>query len=156
MLHLNKCRCVSNMIRNHLFDPENSPPPKAGGPAFFNPSAYDNGSPSKPSEDPWYSGNGRESPMYSYGSYGNGGDQQQYPQQSYAAASTSFIDATEDDYDNEPPLLEELGIRFDHIWSKTHAVINLKQVRRSMPLLLILLSCLNVHQTSLRDADIII
>jgi hypothetical protein len=28
------------------------------------------------------------------------------------------------DYDNEPPLLEELGIRFDHIWSKTQAVVN--------------------------------
>jgi hypothetical protein len=25
----------------------------------------------------------------------------------------------DEDYDNEPPLLEELGIRFDHIWAKT-------------------------------------
>ncbi len=30
----------------------------------------------------------------------------------------------DDDYDNEPPLLEELGIRFDHIWTKTQAVVN--------------------------------
>ena len=30
----------------------------------------------------------------------------------------------EEDYDNEPPLLEELGIRFDHIWSKTQAVVH--------------------------------
>jgi len=29
----------------------------------------------------------------------------------------------DDDYENEPPLLEELGIRFDHIWSKTQAVL---------------------------------
>jgi hypothetical protein len=29
----------------------------------------------------------------------------------------------DDDYLNEPPLLEELGIRFDHIWKKTQAVI---------------------------------
>jgi hypothetical protein len=30
----------------------------------------------------------------------------------------------EEDYDNEPPLLEELGVRFDHIWAKTQAVIH--------------------------------
>ena len=40
--------------------------------------------------------------------------------------STTYNDV--DDYDNEPPLLEELGIRFDHIWSKTQAVINPLQV----------------------------
>ena len=28
-----------------------------------------------------------------------------------------------EDYSNEPPLLEELGIRFDHIWEKTKVVI---------------------------------
>lgn len=28
-----------------------------------------------------------------------------------------------DNYDNEPPILEELGIRFDHILSKTQAVL---------------------------------
>jgi hypothetical protein len=36
----------------------------------------------------------------------------------------------EEDYDNEPPLLEELGIRFDHIWTKTQAVINPTKVFR--------------------------
>lgn len=36
----------------------------------------------------------------------------------------------DDDYDNELPLLEELGIRFDHIWSKTQAVINPTKVRK--------------------------
>ncbi|CAM9403449.1 unnamed protein product [Sphacelaria rigidula] len=29
----------------------------------------------------------------------------------------------DEDYENEPPLLEELGINFEHIWSKTLAVI---------------------------------
>lgn len=29
----------------------------------------------------------------------------------------------DEDYANEPPLLEELGINFEHIWSKTLAVI---------------------------------
>jgi hypothetical protein len=28
-----------------------------------------------------------------------------------------------EDYSNEPPLLEELGIRFDHIFTKTQAVM---------------------------------
>jgi len=28
------------------------------------------------------------------------------------------------DYDNEPPLLEELGVNFDHIRLKTLAVLN--------------------------------
>jgi hypothetical protein len=30
----------------------------------------------------------------------------------------------EDDYDNEPPLLEELGINWEHIFEKTKAVVN--------------------------------
>lgn len=29
----------------------------------------------------------------------------------------------DDDFENEPPLLEELGINFVHIWAKTKAVI---------------------------------
>ncbi len=29
----------------------------------------------------------------------------------------------EEDYSNEPPLLEELGINFEHIWAKTRAVM---------------------------------
>lgn len=34
-----------------------------------------------------------------------------------------------EDYSNEPPLLEELGIRFDHILTKTQAVIIPTKVR---------------------------
>ena len=34
----------------------------------------------------------------------------------------------DEDYNNEPPLLEEIGIRFDHIWDKTRAVIFIHQV----------------------------
>lgn len=33
------------------------------------------------------------------------------------------IEEDDEDYANEPPLLEELGINFEHIWSKTSAVI---------------------------------
>ena len=33
-----------------------------------------------------------------------------------------------EDFDNEPPLLEELGINWEHIFEKTKAVINPSQV----------------------------
>lgn len=35
----------------------------------------------------------------------------------------AMVDEDDEDYENEPPLLEELGINFEHIWSKTLAVI---------------------------------
>ncbi len=38
------------------------------------------------------------------------------------------FDFNDDDYSNELPLLEEIGIRFDHIWTKTQAVILLNKV----------------------------
>lgn len=41
---------------------------------------------------------------------------QTYPNMSENYSSTSFED--------EPPLLEELGINFDHIWEKTKSVLN--------------------------------
>lgn len=37
--------------------------------------------------------------------------------------SGRVLEEDDEDYDNEPPLLEELGINFEHIWSKTLAVI---------------------------------
>ncbi len=39
------------------------------------------------------------------------------------AVGGSMIDEDDEDYENEPPLLEELGINFEHICSKTLAVI---------------------------------
>lgn len=33
------------------------------------------------------------------------------------------MEEDDEDYENEPPLLVELGINFEHIWSKTLAVI---------------------------------
>lgn len=73
----------------------------------------------------WYT-SGRESPMYSYGNYREPMDANQ--QLNVASSSTN---PDEEDYENEPPLLEELGIRFDHILSKTQAVINPTKVRIS-------------------------
>ncbi|GLD97768.1 hypothetical protein PINS_up006465 [Pythium insidiosum] len=42
-----------------------------------------------------------------------------------AAAPTSggYVDPDDEDYENEPPLLEELGINFEHIWTKTQSVL---------------------------------
>lgn len=44
------------------------------------------------------------------------------PQEGNANNPSSLYD--EDDFSNEPPLLEELGIHFDHIWVKTQSVLN--------------------------------
>uniref|UniRef100_K3WQV6 Protein YIPF n=1 Tax=Globisporangium ultimum (strain ATCC 200006 / CBS 805.95 / DAOM BR144) TaxID=431595 RepID=K3WQV6_GLOUD len=36
---------------------------------------------------------------------------------------SSYADPDDEDYSNEPPLLEELGINFEHIWLKTQSVL---------------------------------
>ena len=51
------------------------------------------------------------------GAVGNGGNENEMNMM-----NTSY--ALEEDYDNEPPLLEELGINFDKILKKTKAVLN--------------------------------
>mmetsp|Transcript_4962 Transcript_4962/g.7582 ORF Transcript_4962/g.7582 Transcript_4962/m.7582 type:complete len:249 (-) Transcript_4962:84-830(-) len=101
------------MIRNHALDPENYSSPAEGygnyGSDF---SDFDGTS----NEDPWYSKSpdkpGASTPDIPR--YGSGDDM--------SSGYTGRFDADED-YENEAPLLEELGIRFDHIWSKTQAVI---------------------------------
>lgn len=40
-----------------------------------------------------------------------------------AVESSAMAPAYEEDYENEPPLLEELGVNFPHIYSKSKAVI---------------------------------
>ncbi|ETV97134.1 hypothetical protein, variant [Aphanomyces invadans] len=62
-----------------------------------------------PPGGPWYAGDlsaPSSSPLA--GSMGSLGDQ-----------SVSYGD----DFENEPPLMEELGINFEHIWTKTQAVL---------------------------------
>jgi len=122
-----------------MLDPESSPPK----PTY----AYGSQNNESPSEDPWFSHNGRESPL----NYNNPPGGQSFPfpgvhaqQGGYPSSSSSsyghsgvmggvggggginggFSLAGEEDFDNEPPLLEELGIRFDHIIAKTQAVIH--------------------------------
>lgn len=41
----------------------------------------------------------------------------------HVPTTTTPTGALDEDYSNEPPLLEELGIHFDHIWMKTQSVL---------------------------------
>lgn len=41
----------------------------------------------------------------------------------YASGTTDDDDGGEDEFADEPPLLEELGIHFEHIWAKTQSVL---------------------------------
>ena len=123
------------MIRNHLLDTES--PQKM---ATFHPYAANQSS--HASEDPWFEGqsiNGGQLQSIPYGGYNNIPQQQPQQQLSFGMGSSSSSSSgvamnsygappmgalNEEDFDNEPPLLEELGIRFDHIWTKTQAVVN--------------------------------
>jgi hypothetical protein len=97
------------MIRNHLLDPEGSP---VRGSAQSNSFNYDH-------DDPWYSSSSNPpSPTGKFNSVGSFGDL------STSAAVGSSSLSSYDDFENEPPLLEELGVRFDHIFNKTQAVVN--------------------------------
>lgn len=99
-------------------DPESSP--KTRGIGSDNPSTYYNRMPQ--SDDPWYSsGTGSESPTNDSFGYSNFTPNAAPVKNLSSTVDTSMDDA--EDYSNELPLLEELGIRFDHIWSKTQAVI---------------------------------
>eukprot|EP00428_Durinskia_dybowskii_P062651 CAMPEP_0170390184 /NCGR_PEP_ID=MMETSP0117_2-20130122/19009_1 /TAXON_ID=400756 /ORGANISM="Durinskia baltica, Strain CSIRO CS-38" /LENGTH=229 /DNA_ID=CAMNT_0010646209 /DNA_START=28 /DNA_END=714 /DNA_ORIENTATION=- len=99
-------------FHNQMMDPEGSPV-KPSGLGFSG----------APIDDPWYSGSAQESPTssdnnrssFNYNNYNNG--------MMSGGGSVNSALAAEPDYDNEPPLLEELGINFDHIWAKTQAVL---------------------------------
>lgn len=92
-------------------DPEGSPArPSSGG--FF----------AGQQDDPWYSSSGQESPA----SDSNRAAAFDYSSTFNMMGTGNQVNSTlgsEVDYENEPPLLEELGIHFDHIWAKTQAVL---------------------------------
>ena len=92
-----------------MVDPEGSPS-KQGSFAYAAADTYD---------DPWYSSSDQSSPQAINST--NGSRAFAYDNASYMTTNTSVGD--DEDYENELPLLEELGIRFDHIWSKTQAVM---------------------------------
>ena len=118
------------MMRNHLIDPESS---QQGSFMPYGASGQ---------EDPWFEarpGQQPVAPQNNYPQYGansngftsNGFSNPQFNNNGQPASSYSMnFDGRspggggDDDDENELPLLEELGIRFDKIWSKTQAVIN--------------------------------
>ncbi|XP_055331307.1 protein YIPF5-like [Paramacrobiotus metropolitanus] len=65
-------------------------------------------------------------PMYNPTSFGTPADNSYMYMQQNNVASQQFgqTGAVVEDVENEPPLLEELGINFDHIVQKTLAVLN--------------------------------
>lgn len=130
------------VVRNHIFtDPESTPPRGGAAAASFRQMSPANrtSAPSAFSDDAWYEGSGESSPaghdkpLSGFGNPAGGfGVPQQSLFQGFSAnpnvGGPSFSNDDTEDYSNEPPLLEELGIRFDHIWSKTQAVVNLRKV----------------------------
>lgn len=123
------------MMRNHLLDPESSTLNQNH--AGFR--SYE----MQGQEDPWFEAKpgqqqapGMSYPQYGVGATGFTSTGFNKPQHNNPGQASSYMtdmdgrspgnnpSEDDDDYENEPPLLEELGIRFDHIWSKTQAVIN--------------------------------
>lgn len=101
------------MMRNQMLnvDPEGSPVR----------SVFSGMNTGQGDSDPWYSSSANESPS-------SDSNRQSYDFSNYGQSMGGGNDvnnalASEEDYLNEPPLLEELGIHFDHIWAKTQAVL---------------------------------
>ena len=117
------------MIRNHLIDPES--------PARLNIPGNTRVAHNNVNNDPWFTASPEGSPVNTHTNHFNAFNNPQMPVNSYPphagmqmnsnamATNTMYVG---DDYENEPPLLEELGINFDHIWMKTQAVANPKTV----------------------------
>lgn len=83
---------------------------------------------SEPYDDPWYS-TGQESPtasptnasMGTNSFFTNTFSPSKLPQSNISSEPNALM---YDDFDNEPPLLEELGVNIEHILNKTQAVVN--------------------------------
>ncbi len=86
--------------------------------------------------DPWYAGSPEKPNQSSYGHNNpttpslepSSSSYMNQANESMSMNYTGRFDLPDEDYSNEPPLLEEIGIRFDHIWTKTQAVILLNKV----------------------------
>ncbi len=145
------------MIHNHMLrqqhqqqiDPESSPVRGYGHGTASSSSTYGARPAPTPSgfDDPWYTSSGPPSPsvaaqaappavapgqsVFSFGGYG-APPAYSAPMGGYGMYGAPPADPAMDfdDYDNEPPLLEELGINFDHITKKTQAVLYINKVSR--------------------------
>jgi hypothetical protein len=116
------------MIRNHLLDPNGiggNPPQPGGYRPYGGPVG---GAAAAAPDDPWFN-QGLESPITGDPTYGKFSGFDPAPR-SQQMMQPPALGVDIEDYETEPPLLEELGIRFDHIWSKTQAVVNPTQVCR--------------------------
>ena len=138
------------MIKNQFVaDPESTPPRNTGG-LQMNTNSAANG---VDFDDPWYKSSPQSSPAGGTAPTGfyNQGFQQFNPATTTSNQMFTGVQNTynaygnpvsgEEDYENEPPLLEELGIRFDHITTKTQAVLYLNKVLNSSFLSFSLLIC---------------
>lgn len=119
-------------------DPESTPPRRSFSPVGGSKSGYGGTF----SDDAWYEGSGEGSPAQQqsgsfvppaaggYGGYAQSAAPNAFfpPFGGTTGVTSTFSPDDTEDYDNEPPLLEELGINFDHIYTKTQAVINLRKV----------------------------
>ena len=110
------------MIRNHLLDPEGSPSKQAGWvpPSYQHSNSNSNSNNlninTNDDHDPWYSSSSNPSPTSNHPSNNNNYNFQGSCN-GYSDSSSRGYDNSEprlsqvmEDYDNEPPLLEELGI----------------------------------------------
>jgi hypothetical protein len=104
-------------LKNYALDHDKSLSINTPSSSYASDFGFDN----QGNDENWYS-NSSNSPTQYPSSVPYGESLGQPHQDAYAVSE-------EEDYANEPPLLEELGIRFDHIWSKTHAVITPTHVR---------------------------
>lgn len=104
-------------MKNIHIDPES--PSRLGFPSSSSvPQSSSEGTlPRSGSEDPWFSG--QDSPTT-----GSGGQSSSNTFSTFPTHASQSITTSEEEYDlNEPPLLEELGIRFEDILAKTQAVM---------------------------------
>lgn len=99
------------MLRNHVIDPES--PAKLSINATNNP-------PSTDFDDPWYAGPSNENSPTNVGTGSTSGGSAMKP----FSSSLSYGSGAFDGFEDEPPLLEELGVNLEHIISKTKAVVN--------------------------------
>ena len=87
------------------------------------------GSPARPTynggqdADPWYSGSAAESPSSDAGRASSFDYSGAFNMMGSSNVANTTFSSSDVDYEGEPPLLEELGIHFDHIWAKTQAVL---------------------------------
>jgi hypothetical protein len=102
-------REIAEMIRNQMLDDPESSPQKE---SVFNFGNHGNDS------SPWFTGGGgndQGSPTHSGGGMYNQQQSNSFNSGGVMSGTSLSFGNSNDDYENEPPLLEELGINFEHM-----------------------------------------